>query len=233
MRGNISFGANVRNGSEAVASGLGGKRTFQMPWFTRTLQHGAIMAAKIAVAQRATAMNALLLVAFSCGAATVQSRNAPDEDISVYESDAANASLNAIAISEKFGRLAMYSGPYDPIVWESDTGSRFARRLLNGVLYDQVTGLSAPTNLTAETSWTVDGMTCSSNKFFDDRWVIMCTGKSNVNYLFQLGRGITAFDYFCGHGKKCWFELKSRTGVFRNAASPDKPGVGPSQPQKM
>lgn len=168
-------------------------------------------------------MIAILSAAVAFAAAAPSSEVGPDEYISVYESDAPDASLNAIAISEKYNRSMMYKGYYDPGVWKSDTGTPFAPKLLDGLLYDRVTGLSVPLDLAHRTSWTVDGYTCASTEYFPGRWLIRCTGRSRVSYMFESGRGITAFDHFCGDKKTCWFELKTKFGVFRNLAAPAKP----------
>lgn len=142
--------------------------------------------------------------------------NAPDRQIAVYESNTAGGSFNAIAISEKYNRLAMFNAPYDPVVWKSDTGGRYAPEQVDGVYFDSLTGLSIPADINRRASWIVDGIACNSSKFFIDRWLVQCAGKKSVTYIFQAGRGVTAFDHYCGRGKKCWFELKSETGVFKN-----------------
>jgi hypothetical protein len=139
----------------------------------------------------------------------------PPEGVIIYRSASDDRGL---AFSPRDRSFKEFYGPYRSEIWKSEFGGLLKIVHENGIDYERFTGTSVPERLQDRVSWATHGYICTPREYQRRHWSITCSGKPNLSYLFEEGRGVTGF-YFPCQGKICWFKLETATGLFARVAS--------------
>lgn len=143
---------------------------------------------------------------------------AEERGISVYATADPRSPFDEIAIAPRASRLTMYDGVYGPDVWKTDRGLRFEIVRKDGLVFDESTWLSIPSDLKTVRSWKYRDQKCSSEVVRPGVYEITCAGRFSHHYAFEEGRGITGFDWPC-RNQRCWFDLQTPTGIMKKLTS--------------